>query len=113
VRNTSVAAALVAAALCVAAAASAGEISDTPVSDADVMAMMQKHCVMCHAKAPTHPGFDAPPKNVSLETIDEVKAWAVKIVEQVVLDRNMPVGLDSEMTEEERAALARWAAALK
>jgi uncharacterized membrane protein len=50
---------------------------------------------------------------VALETIDEVKAWAVKIVEQVVLDRTMPVGIDSGMTEAERAALAQWAAAMK
>jgi uncharacterized membrane protein len=28
------------------------------------------------------------------------------MLEQVVLDRNMPIGDD--MTEEERAALARW-----
>jgi uncharacterized membrane protein len=83
------------------------------VSDADVMAIMQRHCVTCHAKKPTHPSFDAPPKNVSLETIDEVRAWAVKIVEQVLLDRTMPVGNETEMTEEERAALARWLAGLK
>ena len=102
------AAALFAAVMVVAAEAYAAE-----VSDAEVMAIMQRHCVMCHAKKPTHPSFDAPPKTVSLETIDEVKAWAVKIVEQVVLDRNMPVGIDSGMTEVERAALAQWAAAMK
>jgi uncharacterized membrane protein len=83
------------------------------VTDTQIMAIMQKHCVMCHAKKPSHPSFDVPPKDVSLETIEEVKAWAVKIVEQVVLDRNMPVGTDSEMTEEERLALAQWAAALR
>ena len=83
------------------------------VSDAEAMAIMRKHCVACHAKAPTHPSFDAPPKNVALETIDELKAWAVKVIEQVVLDRNMPVGNETEMTEEERAALARWAEGLK
>ncbi len=77
------------------------------------MTIVRKHCVACHAKAPTHPSFDAPPKNVSLETIDELKAWAVKVIEQVVLDRNMPVGNETEMTEAERAALARWADGLK
>ena len=40
-------------------------------------------------------------------------AWAVKVVEQVVLDRNMPVGNETDMTEAERAALARWAEGLK
>jgi hypothetical protein len=37
-----------------------------------------------------------------LETIDDLKAWAPKILEQVVLDRNMPVGNDTGMTEEQR-----------
>jgi uncharacterized membrane protein len=83
------------------------------VSDAEVMAIMQKHCVMCHAPTPTHPAFVAAPKNVSLETIDQAKAWAVKIVEQVVLDRTMPVGNETDMTEDERAALARWLAGMR
>jgi uncharacterized membrane protein len=107
-RTTGMAAALFAAAGVIAMDGGAAE-----VSDAAVMAILQKHCVMCHAKRPTHSSFDAPPKTVSLETIDEVKAWAVKIVEQVVLDRTMPLGIDSGMTEAERAALAQWAAAMK
>ena len=32
------------------------------VSDAEVMAIVRKHCVTCHAKAPTHPAFDKPPQ---------------------------------------------------
>ena len=77
------------------------------------MAIMQRHCVMCHARKPTYPSFDAPPKDVTLETIDELRAWAVKVVDQVVLDRNMPVGNETGMTEAERAALARWADGLQ
>ena len=48
-----------------------------------------------------------------LETFEEFRAWAPKILEQVVLDRNMPIGDDTGMTEEERALLARWIGALK
>jgi uncharacterized membrane protein len=76
------------------------------VSDAQVLAITRTHCVMCHARKPTHPSFDAAPKGVVLETIDELRAWSRKMLEQVVLDRNMPIGAD--MTEEERATLARW-----
>ena len=83
--------------------ATAGE-----VSDAEVLAITRKHCVMCHAKKPSHPSFDAPPKGVALETVDELKLWAVKMVEQVVRDRNMPIGNDTGMTEAERDMLARW-----
>ena len=81
------------------------------VTDAEMLAITRRHCVTCHARAPSHPSFDAPPKAVALETIDDLKAWAVKMREQVVLDRNMPVGGD--MTEEERAVLARWVEALQ
>jgi len=76
------------------------------VTDAEALAIVQRHCVACHARKPAHPSFDAPPKGVALETVDELKAWAVKMREQVLLDRNMPVGGD--MSEEERAALGRW-----
>ena len=81
--------------------------------DADVVAIAHKHCVMCHAQKPLHPSFDAPPKQVVLETIGDLKAWAPKILEQVVWDRNMPVGNETGMTEEERALLARWIETLK
>jgi uncharacterized membrane protein len=81
--------------------------------DADAVAITRKHCVMCHAQKPSHPSFDAPPKQVVLETIEELKAWAPKILEQVVWDRNMPVGNDTGMTEEERVLLARWIETLK
>jgi uncharacterized membrane protein len=100
-RQTAVAAAL----LLAAATASAGPDA-ADVSDADALALTQRHCVMCHARKPAHPSFDAPPKTVVLETIDELRAWSLKMFEQVVQDRNMPIG--SEMTEEERAMLARW-----
>jgi uncharacterized membrane protein len=83
------------------------------VSDADVLAITQKHCVMCHARNPSHPAFNAPPKGVALEMVDDLKVWAVKMREQVVELRNMPIGNETEMTEEEREMLARWVELLK
>jgi uncharacterized membrane protein len=97
-------------------AAVASVASDVHAGDAldeDVLAVTRKHCVMCHAQAPSHPSFDAPPKQVVLESIGELKAWAPKILEQVVWDRNMPIGNDTGMTEEERGLLERWIETLK
>jgi uncharacterized membrane protein len=48
-----------------------------------------------------------------LESIEELKAWAPKILEQVVWDRDMPIGNDTGMTEEERALSERWIETLK
>jgi uncharacterized membrane protein len=90
-----------------------GSAAAAGVSDAEALAITQRHCVMCHARKPTHPSFDVPPKGVVLETADDLKAWAAKIVEQVVEDRNMPVGTETGMTDDERAALARWVAGLR
>ena len=102
-----------AAALLAAATSVASDVHAGDVLDGDVLAVTRKHCVMCHAQKPSHPSFDAPPKQVVLETIGDLKAWAPKILEQVVWDRNMPVGNESGMTEEERALLARWIETLK
>jgi uncharacterized membrane protein len=102
-----------AAATLFAAAAAIPLAAADDVSDTEMLAIARKHCVMCHARKPTHPSFDAPPKNVALETIGELKAWAAKMLEQVVLDRNMPVGGETGMTEEERERLARWVEGLK
>ena len=43
------------------------------------------------------------PSRLCWKSIEELKAWAPKILEQVVWDRNMPIGNDTGMTEEERA----------
>ena len=102
-----------AALLAAAAVAVAPDVHAGDVLDGDVLAISRKHCVMCHAQAPSHPSFDAPPKQVVLETIEELKAWAPKILEQVVWNRNMPIGNDTGMTEEERALLERWIETLK
>ena len=81
------------------------------VSDAEVLAITQKHCVMCHARNPTHEAFAKPPRNVVLETIDDLAKFAPKVLEQAVEDRTMPLGNQTDMTDEEREALGSWIAA--
>jgi uncharacterized membrane protein len=88
--------------------AAAGELSD-----ADVVALSQRHCVPCHARSPAHPAFDQPPRGIVLETIEEIRRHAAVIKEQVVEDRSMPLGNETDMTEEERAALGRFIDSLK
>jgi uncharacterized membrane protein len=81
--------------------------------DADVLALVQKHCSACHVTNPTHPAFDKPPRNLVLETLDQIKANAAKIKRQVVDELGMPLGNEKDMTDDERAALGRWIATLK
>jgi uncharacterized membrane protein len=53
----------------------------------------------------------APPKGVVLESIDDVRRFAPRIVEMVVRKKTMPFGNETAMTEADRAKFGRWLAA--
>jgi uncharacterized membrane protein len=78
------------------------------VTDAQAQAIVGKHCLMCHAHNPSHPAFKEPPKNVSLETVPELRRFAQQIYMQTVQNRAMPMGNQTGMTDDEREALGRW-----
>src|SRR4029077_6752697 len=78
------------------------------VDDAEMLTLMQKHCVMCHAAKPTHESFQEAPKNIALETIAGIKKYAATISAQTVQTKAMPLGNQTGMTDEERATLAQW-----
>lgn len=78
------------------------------VSDAQALALAQKHCTLCHAAKPTHESFQEAPKGVMLETVEELKNWRNQILVQLQ-NRAMPLGNQTGMTEEERAKLMQWA----
>jgi uncharacterized membrane protein len=77
-------------------------------SDTEVLALVRKHCVMCHATRPTHESFQEAPKNIALETVADLKKHASTIYAQTVQSRAMPLGNQTGMTDDERAALGRW-----
>jgi uncharacterized membrane protein len=78
------------------------------VEDAEALALMQKHCVMCHAAKPTHESFREAPKNIALETIADIKKHAATIFAQTVQTKAMPLANQTGMTDQERATLAQW-----
>jgi mono/diheme cytochrome c family protein len=79
-----------------------------PPTDAEILALMKAHCVMCHAAEPTHPAFASAPFGVVLETIPQVAANAARIMIQVVATRAMPLGNETGMTDTERDRTAAW-----
>jgi uncharacterized membrane protein len=81
------------------------------VSDAEVLALTAKHCTMCHAKKPTHESFQEAPKNVTLESIGEIRKYAPLILTQTVQNKAMPLGNQTAMTEDERQKIGAWIAA--
>ncbi len=78
------------------------------VTDADMMAITQKHCVSCHALKPSNRQFKAAPKNVMLENLDDMKQHKQRIITQAVVGRAMPMGNKTGMTAEDRARLGAW-----
>lgn len=78
------------------------------VSDAEVLAITAKHCVMCHAQKPTHDGFAEAPKAVWLENIEELRRYSQLIKAQAVDAQVMPLGNETGMTQQERDKLGQW-----
>jgi uncharacterized membrane protein len=78
------------------------------VSDDDVFRIVGSHCVMCHTEFPSREGFDAPPKNVILGTLDDIRAHREQIMAQTVYGNAMPLGNENGMTRQERDQLGAW-----
>ena len=82
-----------------------------PVSDVEVLGITDAHCVSCHAQAPAHPAFRTAPKNILLNTTDDLRRYADLVELHSVRTRTMPLGNPTGMTDSERARLGAWLAA--
>ena len=81
-----------------------------PVPDtAAVLPLLALRCGGCHSAAPTLIG--APPKGVVYDTAADAERHAATILRQAVQLKAMPPGNMTGLTDEERDALGRWAAA--
>jgi uncharacterized membrane protein len=84
------------------------DTSGQDVSDVEVMAIVQKHCVACHAAIPKNEDFDAPPKDIVLENTDQLRRHSKQVVQFSVQTRAMPLGNETGMTDKERSQLGAW-----
>jgi len=75
---------------------------------AAVRAIVDRHCVMCHAAHPTHRGVLAPPNGAAFDTDAGLQKHAARIYERAVVTHSMPQGDETGMTEQERQALGAW-----
>jgi uncharacterized membrane protein len=75
---------------------------------AQVRTIVNRHCISCHAAAPTFPGLDVAPNGALFDTDAGLKSHAAKIHAQTVATENMPVGNMTGMTSGERAILGAW-----
>ncbi len=70
--------------------------------------VVNARCATCHAEAPVHPAFPAPPLGVMLDTDERIRAEAARIHQQTVVTRVMPIGNLTAMTEDERQIIDQW-----
>ena len=78
----------------------------------DVDEIILTRCSMCHARDPVWAGIAVPPKGILLETPDQIVRAAREIRMQAVLTTAMPPNNITQMTQDERRALAAWLASL-
>ncbi|SCY73391.1 urate hydroxylase PuuD [Microvirga guangxiensis] len=71
---------------------------------------IQSRCSMCHAAEPVWEGIPVAPKGVRLDTPEEIARHAELIRVQSVLTHAMPPNNITEMTLDERKAVAAWLA---
>ncbi len=79
-----------------------------PVTAHEAVAIAHARCTACHAAAPTQEGFAEPPAGLMLETPEQLRAAADRVLAQAVLTDAMPLGNVTGMTGEERAKLGAW-----
>jgi uncharacterized membrane protein len=99
---------LVALALVTAPRARSSASSGAGAAFADVRVIVARRCAGCHSSAPTQPGMPVAPLGVMLDTPDQIRANAPRILAVAVDAQTMPLGNLTGMTVDERELLGRW-----
>ena len=79
-----------------------------PKTFADVANIIRERCTTCHAAQPTFAGFPAAPGGVKFDTPDQIVTEGVRIHQQVVATRVMPIGNLTQMSDDERLVIDQW-----
>jgi len=72
-----------------------------PIAFADVKAVIDARCNLCHNAA-------VPSKNIALHTPDLIGSHAQQIYQQVAVLKQMPMNNATQMTDSERQLIKRW-----
>ena len=77
------------------------------ITTAEILPIIQQRCFSCHQEHPTQPGFSSPPAGLAYDKAGVLENNADKINAQV-MQKIMPLGNLTKMTEDERAQVNRW-----
>ena len=73
----------------------------TPVGYAQLRPVLEQRCYSCHGEA-------VQMKNLRLDSEEQVAQHAQQIYQQAVVTKIMPLSNATQMTDDERALVARW-----
>lgn len=85
-----------------------------PVNEAEkisyqgIKPVIEQRCLPCHAEQPNFAGFSAPPQGLVLSTQAQLENNAAKVHALSVVQRSMPPGNLTQLTEAERDMIDRW-----
>jgi uncharacterized membrane protein len=79
----------------------AATAAGAPVTFAQVQAVVQQRCVLCH-------NAEVQNKAVALHTPELLRQHAQAVYQQVVVEKRMPLNNATGLTEEERLVVGRW-----
>jgi uncharacterized membrane protein len=88
--------------------AAAAEPLPDQVAFADVRHVIDRRCAVCHSARPADATFGAAPAGVAFDTPEQIVTRADRIRERAVVTRTMPPGNKTNITDGERALIARW-----
>ena len=74
----------------------------------NAFSLIQQKCASCHAAQPNMPGFTSAPAGIALETHEQIHSLAEKIYTVSVVNKSMPIGNITNMTEEQREIIRDW-----
>lgn len=82
--------------------------SNAPVEFYEAYQIVVKRCQPCHSENPTDDEWASPPNGLVLETPLQIQVQKDKIMQRVVIAKNMPQGNKTGITEAERDKIRRW-----
>jgi len=78
------------------------------VSLDSVRSVIDSRCTVCHSATPSHVAFPAAPGGVMFDTDEQIAAEALRIYQQTVVLKVMPIGNLTDMSDQERALIGAW-----
>jgi uncharacterized membrane protein len=76
-------------------------IKTSQFSYSEIQKVLEQRCYMCH-------NAQVQMKNVRLDSLEAVKQHAQNIYQQVVVSKQMPMNNSTQITDAERAVIAKW-----